>query len=96
MMRAGARWPRRSETWLAACAVAAAVVATATVGAGRHVPGVSARSREWPVYGGSAASDRYSPLTAITTANVSQLVEAWRYDTGESGGFQVNPIVAMA
>lgn len=48
---------------------------------------------EWPVYGGSNASDRYSPLAEITTANVDRLVEAWRFDTGETGGFQVNPIV---
>lgn len=89
MMSAGASVPRRLQTWLAA----AAVVATVTAGAGRQAPGASARSREWPVYGGSAASDRYSPLTEITTANVSQLVEAWRFDTGESIGFQVNPIV---
>jgi quinoprotein glucose dehydrogenase len=48
---------------------------------------------EWPVYGGSNASDRYSPLNEITTANVERLEEAWRYDTDETGGFQVNPIV---
>ena len=48
---------------------------------------------EWRVYGGSNASDRYSPLTEITPANVARLEEAWRFDTGETGGFQVNPIV---
>jgi quinoprotein glucose dehydrogenase len=48
---------------------------------------------EWPVYGGSARSDRYSPLRQITPANVARLQEAWRFDTGETGGFQVNPIV---
>jgi quinoprotein glucose dehydrogenase len=48
---------------------------------------------EWPVYGGSAAGDRYSPLGEITTDNVAHLEEAWRFDTGETGGFQVNPIV---
>lgn len=49
---------------------------------------------EWPVYGGSLANDRYSPLTEITPANVGGLREAWRFDTGETApGFQVNPIV---
>jgi quinoprotein glucose dehydrogenase len=48
---------------------------------------------EWPVYGGSAAGDRYSPLREITVDNVQHLEEAWRFDTGETGGFQVNPIV---
>ena len=40
--------------------------------------------------------ERQRPLFAareITTANVARLEEAWRFDTGESGGFQVNPIV---
>ncbi len=53
------------------------------------------RAREWPVYGGSKASDRYSPLRQITRDNVAQLEEAWRFDTGERGGFQVNPIVVQ-
>lgn len=48
---------------------------------------------EWPVYGGSARSDHYSTLREITPATVTALEEAWRFDTGESGGFQVNPIV---
>jgi quinoprotein glucose dehydrogenase len=48
---------------------------------------------EWPVYGGSSANDRYSTLREITPDNVSRLEEAWRFDTGETGGFQVNPIV---
>jgi quinoprotein glucose dehydrogenase len=48
---------------------------------------------EWPIYGGSSANDRYSALREIRTDNVSRLEEAWRFDTGETGGFQVNPIV---
>ena len=62
------------------------------VATGAQGPPASADS-EWRVYGGSNASDRYSPLREITTANVDRLEEAWRFDTGESGGFQVNPIV---
>ncbi len=79
----------RARVWLAglAIAVAAAVVTTA----GRQAP--SPAASEWRVYGGSAASDRYSPLVEITPANVDRLDEAWRFDTGETGGFQVNPIV---
>lgn len=55
----------------------------------RQTPAAS----EWRAYGGSAASDRYSTLNEITVANVHRLEEAWRVDTGETGGFQVNPIV---
>ena len=48
---------------------------------------------EWRVYGGNAAGTRYSPLTQITRENVGRLAVAWTFDTGETGGFQVNPIV---
>jgi len=79
---------RRLRLPFAVAAVTAAVVATAARQSETTRP-----DAEWPVYGGSNASDRYSPLREITTANVAQLEEAWRFDTGESGGFQVNPIV---
>ncbi len=48
---------------------------------------------EWRAYGGSPANDRFSALTQINRANVRQLEVAWTFDTAESGGFQVNPIV---
>ncbi len=34
---------------------------------------------EWPVYGGNAAGNRYSPLKDIHTENVSSLKVAWQY-----------------
>lgn len=42
-------------------------------------------SREWPVYGGDAGGSRFSSLTQIDTGNVSRLVPAWTYRTGELG-----------
>ena len=68
------------------------IAASVAVAAGQ---GGRTRSRpvEWPVYGGSAASDRYSPLAQIDRGNVNQLEVAWTFDSAESGGFQVNPIV---
>jgi glucose dehydrogenase len=48
---------------------------------------------EWRAYGGSPANDRFSALTQINRANVRQLEVAWTFDTAETGGFQVNPIV---
>ena len=48
---------------------------------------------DWPVYGGAAAQDRYSPLKQINRENVRQLKLAWRFDTGEPGGLQTNPLV---
>jgi quinoprotein glucose dehydrogenase len=55
----------------------------------------------WDHYGGSERGLQYSPLQQIDRSNVEQLVEAWRYRTGEmSAGmrrvlaFQANPIRA--
>lgn len=76
----------------AAVALGCAALALA-VAAGAQGPAAPSSGAEWRVYGGSSASDRYSPLGEITPANVAQLEEAWRFDTGETGGFQVNPIV---
>lgn len=36
--------------------------------------------KDWPVYGGNKAGNRYSPLTQITPANVNSLQVAWQYD----------------
>jgi len=43
----------------------------------------TAASNEWPVYGGDAGGQRYSPLTQINRRNVSGLVPAWTFRTGE-------------
>jgi glucose dehydrogenase len=48
---------------------------------------------DWPVYNGGLDGDHYSALKQINRANVGQLKEAWRFDTGEMGGIQDNPLV---
>ncbi|RPI49720.1 MAG: pyrroloquinoline quinone-dependent dehydrogenase, partial [Acidobacteria bacterium] len=55
---------------------------------------------EWPAYGRDAGGTRFSPLARITRDNVSNLVVAWRYHTGEpvldlarQPSLQVTPIV---
>jgi quinoprotein glucose dehydrogenase len=50
--------------------------------------------RGWPAYGGGPEQMRYSALTHIDRTNVATLQVAWRYDTGEKGGLQTQPIVA--
>src|ERR687896_2608099 len=57
-------------------------------------------TRDWPVYGGDAGGTRFSPLARITRENVSKLVVAWRYHTGEPAidlarqpSLQVTPLV---
>jgi len=47
----------------------------------------------WPVYNGGLDGDHYSTLKQINRANVGQLKVAWRFDTGETGGIQTNPLV---
>jgi quinoprotein glucose dehydrogenase len=41
---------------------------------------------DWPNVGNDPGGMRYSSLKQITPANVSKLVRAWTYDTGDPGG----------
>jgi glucose dehydrogenase len=47
---------------------------------------------DWPSFGRDPGAQRYSPLTQITPENVSELEEAWSFDTGVTN-LQVTPIV---
>jgi len=38
---------------------------------------------DWPAYGGTYSSRRYSPLTQITPDNVGRLERAWVFETGD-------------
>ncbi len=54
--------------------------------------------KDWPVYGGNKAGNRYSPLDQINTDNVSELEVSWMYMAGEQNstsqkGIQCQPIV---
>jgi quinoprotein glucose dehydrogenase len=46
-------------------------------------PSLQKPGTDWPAYGGSHASQRYSPLNQITPENVSKLERAWLYSTGD-------------
>jgi quinoprotein glucose dehydrogenase len=48
--------------------------------------------QDWPAYGGHDGT-HYSSLSQINRGNVKNLVVAWKYDTGEKGGIEANPIV---
>jgi quinoprotein glucose dehydrogenase len=41
---------------------------------------------DWPAYGGSYHAQRYSPLTQITSENVSRLERVWSLHTGDLPG----------
>jgi len=49
-------------------------------------------TQDWPMYGGHDGT-HYSNLSQINRGNVKNLVVAWKYDTGEKGGLEVNPII---
>ena len=44
---------------------------------------VSAQPGDWTYYGGDAGGQRYSPLKQIDSKNVSHLIPAWTYHTGD-------------
>jgi quinoprotein glucose dehydrogenase len=58
--------------------------------------------KDWPVYGGNKAGNRYSPLTQINLQNIKNLKIAWQYDArtqaiavkpGRQRQIQCQPIV---
>lgn len=51
------------------------------------------RSRDWLMHTHDYSGTRYSPLSQITTANVSRLHAVCSYQVGETGNFQTGPIV---
>ena len=58
-----------------------------------HAAEFSTRA-DWPSYGGTHASLRYSGLDQVNTGNVDRLVPAWVFQTGDpESGLQATPIV---
>jgi glucose dehydrogenase len=49
--------------------------------------------KNWDAYYGSAGNDHASDLTQINRGNISRLKEAWRFETGETGGLETTPLV---
>ena len=62
-------------TWLGALGL--------TVAAGTAVAAGNAEVSDWPEVGGSAGSQRYSPLSDIRRENVARLKPAWTYRSGD-------------
>src|SRR5215475_14452306 len=49
---------------------------------------------DWPIYGGSSSSIRYSGLKQINQSNVRQLEVAWTFDASDgTGGLETSPII---
>src|SRR5690242_5498244 len=53
----------------------------------------AAQTVDWPAYNGGLDGDHYSSLKQINRKNVHRLMQAWRFDTGESGQIQTNPMI---
>src|SRR5437867_2775642 len=47
----------------------------------------------WPTYHGDYTGQRHSPLTQITPANVNQLTQVWRFQTGQPQQVEATPIL---
>jgi alcohol dehydrogenase (cytochrome c) len=47
----------------------------------------------WLSYSGDYTSDRFSPLTQITSANATTLSAQWTFQTGITGKFEATPLV---
>jgi PQQ-dependent dehydrogenase (methanol/ethanol family) len=60
---------------------------------GGTITSASSVGNEWPMAPGDYASTRFSTLADITTANVSQLREAWTFSTGTLGGEEAAPVI---
>jgi glucose dehydrogenase len=52
-----------------------------------------AQNTDWPAYNGGINGDHYSRLKQIDRANVSRLITAWTFDTGEKGMIESNPLI---
>lgn len=56
---------------------------------GKHAGG----DANLPASESAGSNSHYSSLAQINRANVAQLAEAWRYETGEPGGLETTPLV---
>lgn len=54
---------------------------------------VDAQSDSWLTYHGDYTGRRHSELSAITPANVGQLKQVWRFQTGQNQSIKASPIL---
>src|SRR5258708_36470384 len=78
----GRIWMKTFSACAAATVIAIGCGLVAQSGAARR----TAASSEWPTYGHDPGGLRFSPLTQITLANVSQLKVAWAHPTQPHAG----------
>ena len=69
------------------------LTSAATPGAVVRSSRLTQEQRDWPAFGGSAENNQYSNLAQINRSNVRRLQVAWKFDTGEGGWLEINPII---
>ncbi len=74
-------------------ALLAATLAAAPPGAAQDLGAMTQNPSQWVMTGRTYDLNRYSPLTQITTANVTHLVPAWSFSVGTLRGQEGNPLV---
>ncbi len=82
---------RRRASPLLALLLCSTAMAAPSVSPGEN--DASADAGGWAVHGQGYENQRHSPLTRITTANVTQLVPRWTYHSGVNATFQATPVV---
>ena len=55
--------------------------------------GLPADGSRWLTFGGNYTNQRHSPLTQITSENVSKLVAKWTFQTDTLGKFEATPLL---
>jgi quinoprotein glucose dehydrogenase len=89
------QWCRRAAA-LASCVLLAGSIAACREPGATATASRGASWNDWPVYAGGPDSVRYSGLTQITTANVTQLKVAWTFESGDAypgSELQCNPLI---
>jgi quinoprotein glucose dehydrogenase len=87
------------QNWLFAAAACGALwYLTAADAHGQKSAPVTHTKGDWPVYGGSSANIKYSPLTQITSENVKNLQIVWRYSSTQASDtnttdMKTNPLI---
>src|ERR1700749_3704848 len=70
------------------------VLLTVATACAQDRPADGATHADWPHYGGTQLSGRYSGLDQVNTSNVKNLVPVWMFQTGDyAENLQATPIV---
>ncbi len=84
---------RSSQAKQVVAALITVLIWTVTVSSSKAQQSSTVATHDWPTYNGEPSQDHYSGLSQINRTNANKLVVAWKYDTGQQGSLETNPIV---